>query len=117
MLSAVPVCSCAVLLRNVHTRPRVQRALGLPCALFIQEGEDFQQNSDATRREDAKPYLLLENSTVSLFDSSLRAKGSNPECLRGNSLDCFVAVAPRNDIIGYDSAFSRRVAPELCWIP
>ncbi|RXH19290.1 hypothetical protein EAS54_06945 [Bradyrhizobium guangzhouense] len=28
---------------------------------------------------------------------SLRAKRSNPESLHGNSLDCFVARAPRND--------------------
>src|SRR5205814_9512928 len=27
----------------------------------------------------------------------LRAKRSNPECLGGDSLDCFVARAPRND--------------------
>ncbi|MDD1518232.1 hypothetical protein DCG74_15900 [Bradyrhizobium sp. WBAH42] len=29
--------------------------------------------------------------------SSLRAKRSNPDCLRGKTLDCFVARAPRND--------------------
>ncbi|MVT50938.1 hypothetical protein GPL17_10590 [Bradyrhizobium yuanmingense] len=29
--------------------------------------------------------------------SSLRAQRSNPESLRGSSLDCFVARAPRND--------------------
>ncbi|MVT53957.1 hypothetical protein GPL17_26140 [Bradyrhizobium yuanmingense] len=28
---------------------------------------------------------------------SLRAQRSNPESLRGDSLDCFVARAPRND--------------------
>ncbi|RXH05890.1 hypothetical protein EAV90_05060 [Bradyrhizobium vignae] len=27
---------------------------------------------------------------------SLRAQGSNPDCLRGGTLDCFVARAPRN---------------------
>ncbi|BAR61239.1 hypothetical protein NK6_8089 [Bradyrhizobium diazoefficiens] len=31
------------------------------------------------------------------FFSSLRAKRSNPDCLRGKILDCFVARAPRND--------------------
>ncbi|RXG92448.1 hypothetical protein EAS61_09160 [Bradyrhizobium zhanjiangense] len=31
---------------------------------------------------------------------SLRAKRSNPEYLRGDSLDCFVARAPRNDGCG-----------------
>ena len=29
---------------------------------------------------------------------SLRAKRSNPEFDRGDSLDCFVAFAPRNDV-------------------
>ncbi|PSO15271.1 hypothetical protein C7G42_28160 [Bradyrhizobium sp. MOS003] len=28
---------------------------------------------------------------------SLRAQRSNPDCLRGKTLDCFVARAPRND--------------------
>src|SRR4051812_32220726 len=33
MLSAGPVCSCAPLRTLLHTRPRVQRAPGFPCAL------------------------------------------------------------------------------------
>ncbi|HYI29159.1 MAG TPA: hypothetical protein VD863_15070, partial [Bradyrhizobium sp.] len=31
--SASPVCSCAAYLYTLHTRPRVQRAPGFPCAL------------------------------------------------------------------------------------
>ncbi|MET4291839.1 hypothetical protein ABIB06_002732 [Bradyrhizobium sp. LB8.2] len=42
---------------------------------------------------------------VEFPNSSLRAKRSNPESLRGDSLDCFVARAPRNDG-DYFSAFS-----------
>src|ERR1700730_6175701 len=34
MLSAEPVCSCAFLRTILHTRPRVQRAPGIPCSLF-----------------------------------------------------------------------------------
>src|SRR5258708_23640994 len=29
-------------------------------------------------------------------------------------MDCFVASAPRNDVDGQESAFSRRDAPEVC---
>jgi hypothetical protein len=36
--SAEPVCSCAPFSLLMHARPRVQRAPGLPCALFIQRG-------------------------------------------------------------------------------
>ena len=38
-VSAEPVCSCAFLCTILHTRPRVQRAPGFPCALCSQEGE------------------------------------------------------------------------------
>nr|QDP21714.1 hypothetical protein FNV92_05865 [Bradyrhizobium cosmicum] len=31
------------------------------------------------------------------YPPSLRAQRSNPESLRGRTLDCFVARAPRND--------------------
>ena len=47
MLSAEPVCSCACSLRTLHTRPRMQRAPGLPCALYFREGQDFEQTSGA----------------------------------------------------------------------
>ena len=44
--SAEPVCSCAPLL-PLRMRPRVQRAPGIPCALWLMEGQVFEQNSDA----------------------------------------------------------------------
>jgi hypothetical protein len=43
-----------VFLCTLHTRPRVQRAPGLPCALYLLEGHEFEQTSDAMRREIAK---------------------------------------------------------------
>jgi hypothetical protein len=33
---------------------------------------------------------------------------------RKERMDCFVASAPRNDVDGQESAFSRRDAPEVC---
>ena len=47
--SAEPVCSCAPLL-PLRMRPRVQRAPGIPCALWLMEGQVFEQNSGATSR-------------------------------------------------------------------
>ena len=38
-----PVCSCAPILCTLHTRPRVQRASGIPCALCMRAGS-FQAN-------------------------------------------------------------------------
>src|SRR4051812_21705748 len=37
-------------------RPRVQRASGIPCALWIHKGGKFKQDSGAVRRENAKLY-------------------------------------------------------------
>jgi hypothetical protein len=42
--SAEPVCSCAFFSVLLHTRPRVQRAPGLPCALFAYWRRKFQAN-------------------------------------------------------------------------
>jgi hypothetical protein len=44
---------------QLHTRPRVQRAPGLPCALCFEEGTWIVQISDVTRREIAKSYLVV----------------------------------------------------------
>ena len=49
---------CDFLKRVPHTRPRVQRAPGLPCALCLEEGVKMQQSSDAMRREKAEARLL-----------------------------------------------------------
>src|SRR6476619_7568985 len=39
-----PVCSCAHSFYPLHMRPRVQRASGIPCALFSIEGEELHAN-------------------------------------------------------------------------
>jgi hypothetical protein len=44
---------------QLHTRPRVQRAPGLPCALFSPRGQGQEQTSGTMRREIAKSYPLL----------------------------------------------------------
>jgi hypothetical protein len=36
--SAEPVCSCAFSYVHLHARPRVQRAPGFPCALYLPRG-------------------------------------------------------------------------------
>ena len=46
MLSAGPVCSCAHSYAQLHTRPRVQRAPGLPCALIL-EGKEISGKARA----------------------------------------------------------------------
>ena len=41
---------------TLHTRPRVQRAPGLPCALSCRRGQATRHNSGASRRENALAY-------------------------------------------------------------
>jgi hypothetical protein len=53
-----PVCSCAHSSVHMHARPRVQRASGIPCALYFREGERYSQTSGGTCRENEEPYLL-----------------------------------------------------------
>jgi hypothetical protein len=54
---------------------RAHRAPGIPCALVF-EGKDFQQHSDATRRENAKVYPVNAKALHSL--SSSPAKAGDP---------------------------------------
>jgi hypothetical protein len=46
--SAEPVCSCACFCACLHTRPRVQRAPGLPCALCVSRGCEVDENLGRT---------------------------------------------------------------------
>ena len=41
-----------------HTRPRVQRASGIPCSLFLRDND--MQTSGESCREKADVYLLSE---------------------------------------------------------
>ena len=49
---------CAVLCASMHTRPRVQRAPGLPCALWFLGADDLQ-TSGGVCRENAESYLVV----------------------------------------------------------
>jgi hypothetical protein len=61
----------------LHTRPRVQRAPGFPCALFCQEGRKLRQSSGASRREDAEshPQRCLTRETFAIWLFSTRRMG------------------------------------------
>jgi hypothetical protein len=83
-----PVCSCALSSTPSHTRPRVQRAPGIPCALCLERREVTGK---------ARAYCAARSRRC-VF-SSLRAKRSNPS-RRKARMDCFVANAPRNDGLG-----------------
>jgi len=56
MLSAALYAHVQLSLAQSHMRPRVQRASGIPCALWIERARSFWQTSGATRRENAKPH-------------------------------------------------------------
>jgi hypothetical protein len=58
-----PVCSCAHFLPNLRMRPRVQRASGIPCALWIWRAGSYWQTSGAMRRENAASYLSTSRRT------------------------------------------------------
>src|ERR1700752_2417577 len=44
-----------------HTRPRVQRAPGFPCALCFERDKEIEKLGRKSRREIAKVCLLFEN--------------------------------------------------------
>jgi hypothetical protein len=89
--SAEPVCSCARFCAVLHTRPRVQRAPGFPCALFFwgetflsrpgriaprECGGAFGRHCEPTGRANARPMTGSAKQSIS------------PGKVR---MDCFVA--------------------------
>ena len=50
---------CVFFFANLHARPRVQRAPGLPCALCFSRARNSQQNSGASRRENADLHSVV----------------------------------------------------------
>jgi hypothetical protein len=80
--SAEPVCSCALSFCFLHTGPRVQRAPGLPCALFIYGAPKSWQTSGTSCREnaDSHPHAVWEDMNP-IFPASLR--GATATTCRG----------------------------------
>jgi len=81
----------AVLRTILHTRPRVQRAPGIPCSLFF-ERDKAQANLG---------YIVPRERG---FASDARHRHcERSEAIHGaacRKMDCFVADAPRNDVEG-----------------
>src|SRR6478752_4499516 len=86
-----PVCSCAHSFYPLHMRPRVQRASGIPCALFFERAKSFEQTSGATRRENEKLYPL---------SSSAGGRSSIPETFMNKSRSRGVLDHPPEPVIG-----------------
>jgi hypothetical protein len=75
-----PVCSCALCFVLPHMRSRVQRASGIPCALWIGGWEVQEQTSGARRRENAKLHQ------PSLRGALATKQSTSPLC---RTMDCF----------------------------
>src|SRR6476469_5396653 len=79
-----------VLCAQLHTRPRVQRAPGLPCALCYDGGQRSTQPSGDQRREIAKLYppVIAREAKQSIARHSERR-------------DCFASLAMTGLIAGF----------------
>ena len=60
--SMVPVCSCAFLRTILHTRPRVQQAPGIPCALCFLWAEFLAQLGRFAPREREFVFTVIARS-------------------------------------------------------
>ena len=58
-----------------HTRPRVQRAPGIPCVPLSFEGEEFLQDLGAMRGEIAKAYQVVIACDLSAVAQRAKAEG------------------------------------------
>jgi hypothetical protein len=88
-----------VLSLQLHTRPRVQRAPGIPHAL--QGAEEFINGSGASRGEIVNPRfnVIARSQRVRPSAGPMINSATKQSILplRGK-MDCFVARAPRNDV-------------------
>src|SRR6266567_3782472 len=103
MLSAGPVCSCAHSLCTLHTRPRVQRAPGLPCALCLERAGASWKTSGVTRREIAKLYPPSLRGALATKQSILSLRGD---------MDCFASLAMTVWLLGLPSIPETRMMEE-----
>src|SRR4029078_6214354 len=91
-----PVCSCAHSFYPLHMRPRVQRASGIPCALFSIEGEEFPADLGRNASRDRETVSAVIASEATCPPKPWRRRKQSI-ARRNERMDCFVAYAPRND--------------------
>ena len=116
--SAEPVCSCAPLL-PLRMRPRVQRAPGIPCALWFMEGQADGKNSGELRRGNANSHLTT--GVIPGREAKRREPGIHPtaiiaaqwipgsRCARPGMTTEKATGAPRNDEGGREACAKGRV--------
>src|SRR5258708_26064586 len=103
-------CAC------LHTRPRVQRAPGLPCALFVSEGGSFgkpRAYRAARMRSHIITLLEIHEPDISYVIASAAKQSMLPHVLRDGLLRC-----ARNDS-GWNRGLTMRkntlVVPANAW--
>ena len=83
---------------------RIIRRVGNYGEMYERNIGEKSQAEDPARHEPAVERgwraVCAADEVAAVSPPSLRAKRSNPESFRGDSLDCFVASAPRNDELG-----------------
>ena len=100
MFSAALYARVHPLLCTLHTRPRVQRAPGIPCALCFIEGEKFRQSSGAMRREKRKRISLssLREAKQSILRDAMTEEKPRrswmPACAGGMTAQSTTATLP-----------------------
>ena len=92
---------------TLHTRPRVQRASGIPCALCLERAKTYLQTSGASCRENAK-----------LFPRRPGARSASPNLLRrtfrGRMISGSRFASP--GATPYDRASGFRNPSRLLWV-
>src|SRR5687768_11670342 len=85
-------------LRNFwHTRPRVQRAPGIPCALYFNRGTTNLKSSGENKPRERLRMFPRHCERSDLSAVARRAKAEAIHLSACRAMDCFVASAPRND--------------------
>ena len=108
MFSAALYARVHFVLCKPHTRPRVQRAPGLPCALCIR-GREVTCKARAQCVARTRPHIQLSS-------PGLTGRPSIPETPMIESISRGVLDTPPSRVMTTERAcaFSRRVSPEFC---
>jgi hypothetical protein len=110
-VSAEPVCSCAFFCAVLHTRPRVQRAPGVPCALRFRGVKEIYWQTRAKGAARSRNCVCCLKIESELSSPGLTGRPSIPETSAMESRGCGLLdppVKPGDD----DHRWTRRCGPQ-----